>query len=252
MTGPTGPTGPTGVGGNTGATGAPGTDGSASAIGATGPQGLTGTNGTNGTTGAQGLQGVQGEVGAAGSPGATGSQGLTGDIGPAGPAGPAGSAGAAGALGPAGPAGPPGTPGAAGSGGLSEYAYVYNLGAQTVALEAAITFDNDGVRTSGITHEAGSAGVTLVNAGIYKVTFSISGTEPSQIALFDNEVAIPGSVYGSGAGTQPSTGQVIVAIAAGHVLTLRNHTSAAAVGLQTLSGGTQTNANASITIEKVG
>ncbi|MCA1682746.1 MAG: collagen-like protein, partial [Actinobacteria bacterium] len=36
------------------------------------------------------------------------------------------------------------------------------------------------------------------------------------------------------------------------VLTLKNHSSAAAVSLQTLAGGTQTNANASIAVERLG
>jgi hypothetical protein len=35
------------------------------------------------------------------------------------------------------------------------------------------------------------------------------------------------------------------------VLTVRNHSSSAAVTLQTLAGGTQTNVNASILIEKL-
>ena len=70
-----------------------------------------------------------------------------------------------------------------------------------------------------------------MNAGDYKVTFSVSGTEPSQMALFVNGTLVPGTIYGSGAGTQQNTGQVIVTFAAGDVLTVRNHTSAAAVGL---------------------
>jgi hypothetical protein len=53
-------------------------------------------------------------------------------------------------------------------------------------------------------------------------------------------------------GTQLNSGQVIVAISAGGVVTLVNHTSSAAVGLPTLAGGTQTNANASVVIEQVG
>ena len=45
--------------------------------------------------------------------------------------------------------------------------------------------------------------------------------------------------------------QTILALAAGDIITLNNHTSAAAVTLQTLAGGTQTNINASIVIEKL-
>jgi BclA C-terminal domain/Collagen triple helix repeat (20 copies) len=180
------------------------------------------------------LQGVSGTPGAAGPSGPTGSQGV------------AGAEGAAGATGSAGPAGP------ASSNGLSQYAYVYNLGEETVPLEADVTFDTNGVMTSGITHTPGAAGITLVNSGIYMVTFSVSGTQPSQMALFVNGTVVPGTVYGSGAGTQQNNGQAIVAIAADGVLTVRNHTSSAAVGLATPIGGTQESTNASVAIEKIG
>ncbi len=105
--------------------------------------------------------------------------------------------------------------------------------------------------TSGITHIAGTGDITLLNAGIYKVSFSVSGTEPNQMALFINGVVVPGTTYGSGAGTQQNSGQAILAVGAGGVLSVRNHSSAAAVGLATLVGGTQATANASVTIEKL-
>ena len=79
----------------------------------------------------------------------------------------------------------------------------------------------------------------------------MSGTEPNQFALFLNGSPVPGTVYGSGAGTQQNNGQAIFTIAAGDVLTLRNHSSAAAVGLASLIGGTQANVNASIVIKKL-
>ena len=88
-------------------------------------------------------------------------------------------------------------------------------------------------------------------AGTYKITFVVSAVEPNQFALFQNGAPIAGAVYGSGAGTQQTTGQVLVSMAAGDILTLRNHTSAAAVTLQTLAGGTQINVSASVTIEKL-
>jgi hypothetical protein len=115
-----------------------------------------------------------------------------------------------------------------------------------------VAFDTDGVMTSGITHTPGTAGIHLVNAGTYKVTFSVSATESNQMALYVTGVLVPGSTYGSGAGTQQNTGQAIVTVPAGAVLTLRNHTSAAAVGLQPAAGGSAPSANASIAIEKLG
>ena len=129
---------------------------------------------------------------------------------------------------------------------------MFNQGGQDVPIEADVTFDMNGLMTAGITHAPGTAGVRFVGAGTYKVTFSVSGHEPSQMALFRNGALVSGSIYGSGAGTQPLIGQVFVEVGAGDELTLRNHSSAAAVTLQTLAGGTQANANASLTIERLG
>jgi hypothetical protein len=198
-----------------------------------------------GPTGPAGPQGETGSKGAAGAPGAAGSQGLQGVQGEVGPPGTPGAEGAPGAVGATGATGP------AGSNGLSQYAYVYNLGEETVPLEADISFDSNGVLTPGITHALGAAGITLVSAGAYEVTFSVSGTEPSQMALFVNGTLVPGTVYGSGAGTQQSTGQAIFIVPAGAILTVRNHTSSAAVGLATPIGGTQASSNASVVIEKL-
>jgi hypothetical protein len=134
---------------------------------------------------------------------------------------------------------------------LSQYAYVYNLTPETVAVEGDVTFDSNGVMSSGIIHAPGDTGITLVDAGTYEVSFSVSTTEPSQMALFDNGSLVPGTIYGSGAGTQQNDGQVIFTAGAGDVLTLRNHSSSAAVGLATTIGGTQANTNASVVIEQV-
>jgi hypothetical protein len=118
-------------------------------------------------------------------------------------------------------------------------------------VDAAVLFGSNGVMTSGITHSAGSSTITLANAGDYKLTFSVSGTEPSQMAVFVDGVVVPGGIYGSGAGTQQNTGQVIVTVSAGALLTIHNHTSAAAVTLATPIGGSAANANASLTVEKL-
>ena len=120
-----------------------------------------------------------------------------------------------------------------------------------VDLEADIPFDTNGVTTPGITHAVGTATITIATAGDYEVSFSVSGVEPCQFALFLNGGPIAHAIYGSGAGTQQNNGQTIVTLAAGDVLTLRNHSSTAAVTLQTLAGGTQTNVNASILIKKL-
>ncbi len=134
---------------------------------------------------------------------------------------------------------------------LSAYAYIYNLGSpQPVALEADITFDTNGPLL-GITHVANTSDIILTQTGTYAVWFNEAGFQESQFALFLNGAAIAGGIYGSGAGTQANPGMTIFTAVANDVLTVRNHTSAAAVTLQTLAGGTQTNANASILIQKI-
>lgn len=173
-------------------------------------------------------------------PGPTGATGVTGATGATGPAGATGPTGVTGATGPTGPAV-----------GLLEYGYIYNLGAQVVPLEADIVFDSNGFITAGITHAPGTSSILVTTPGDYEVTFSVSGVEPNQFALFLNGVNVVGTVYGSGAGTQQNDGQAIITVAAGDVITLRNHSSTAAVTLQTLAGGTQTNVNASIIIKKL-
>jgi len=154
-----------------------------------------------------------------------------------------------GAQGDAGATGPACSGGGGGRGG--EYGYIYNLTGRTVANESPVIFDSNGPLSAGITHSLNSSTITIVNTGIYKVVFSVSGLQANQFALTQNNVVIPGTIYGSGAGTQQNTGQVIVSFAANDTLRLINHTSSAAVALQTLAGGTQINSNASILITKI-
>ena len=172
-----------------------------------------------------------------------GLRGVKGKIGPAGPVGAIGAAGPQGIQGSVGPPGPVGP---------TQYAYIYNVGAGTVAIEADVPLDTNGAMTSGITHAVGTPGVTLVAPGTYKVTFSVTAVGLSQVALFVNGTLVPGTTYGSGAGTQQNNGQAIFTTAANDVVTIRNHTTAVAIGLQTLAGGSQATVNASLVIEKLG
>ena len=248
-----GPTGPTGPGGFTGPSGGP--------TGALGPTGGTGSTGVTGPTGSTGFgaTGPTGDVGATG-PG-VGSTGPTGALGPTGPGagatGPTGAAGSAGVAGATGSTGAAGTgatgpTGAAGAALTNEYAYVYNVGPGVIALEADIPFDSNGPLTAGFTHALASPNIIIVATGVYELDFSVSGTEPNQFTPYLNGSPITGSTYGSGAGTQQNTGKVIFTVAVPNsTLTLRNHTSAAGVTLQTLAGGTVVNTNASVTIKKL-
>jgi hypothetical protein len=258
-TGATGLTGNTGIAGTNGATGATGTTGTAGATGATGATGTAGTagvtgatgaTGTAGTAGATGATGATGTAGTAGATGATGATGTAGVVGGTGVTGATGSTGATGLPGDTGATGATGVTGATGATGILGFGYIYNLTAQSIAVEAAVPFDSNGP-LSGITHPAGSPSITVTNGGTYAITFSVSGTEPNQFALFINGVAAPSTIYGSGAGTQQNTGPTILILGAGDVITLVNHSSAAAVTLASVVGGTQANVSASVTILQV-
>jgi hypothetical protein len=259
--GPQGPAGPPGPVGPVGLQGPIGPVGATGAMGPMGSNGLDGAIGPVGPVGPVGPIGLQGPVGATGAMGPMGSNGLDGAIGPVGPVGPVGPIGLQGPVGATGAMGPMGSNGLVGAIGPTgatgvvsvEYGYIYNLNATTVAIDAAVTFSDNGICTAGILHGLGSADITFVYPGDYKVLFSVSGTEPNQFALFINgaPTPVPGSVYGSGAGTQQNNGQVILIIRENDVLQLKNYSSAAAVGLASVIGGTEANVNASILIQKL-
>ena len=136
-------------------------------------------------------------------------------------------------------------------GETKQYASIYNLSAQSVAIESDVIFDNNAILTSAFTHVPNTSQISFLESGTYKVNFSVSGTEPNQFALFLNGAQVAGSVYGSGAGTQQNNGVALLVASLGDILTLRNHSSAAAVTLASFIGGTEENVNAAIVIEKL-
>jgi hypothetical protein len=134
---------------------------------------------------------------------------------------------------------------------LAAYGYVYNTTAESVAQEAAVTFSNNGPIV-GFTHVPGTSDVVVTASGTYAVFFNLTGQQQSQFALFRNGIAVPESVYGSGSGNTGPYGQVILALTAGDVLTLRNHTSnTSSITLNNGAGGSQVNVNASLLFEKL-
>jgi hypothetical protein len=232
-----GPRGRIGVRGQRGATGLRGLRGATGVTGATGPIGLSGSTGASGPTGLIGPIGLTGSTGATGP---TGTDGVNGDTGPTG------------ATGADGPTGATGVTGAAGAAAPSEYAYIYNLDAQVVPLNADVTFSTNGpIGSTVVSHAPGTDTITVNTPGVYEINFSVSGVEPNQFTVFVNGIPVPGSTYGSGAGTQLNAGMTIVSLLAGDAVTLRNFTSAAAVTLQTLAGGTEVNVNASIMFQRL-
>jgi len=124
----------------------------------------------------------------------------------------------------------------------------------TTAGTGAVTFDTNTVLGSGFTHTVGTAGLTVLAAGTYKFLFDVSGTESNQFQIYVNNAAVPGTTFGSGAGTQQNTGFGYLTLAANDVVTVVNSSSASSVTLaaSTPIGGTNVdNSNASLSLSLV-
>lgn len=116
------------------------------------------------------------EVGPTGPSGATGSTGATGATGATGNTGSTGDIGDTGATGPTGPTG------ATGPQGLSAYAYIFNIDAQTVPIESDVTFSSNG-NLLDISHAPGTSPITIGSAGTYAVWYLAVCVEPNQFTL---------------------------------------------------------------------
>lgn len=136
-------------------------------------------------------------------------------------------------------------------GPTDSYAYIYNTGNQSVPAEGSIPFSTNGALLR-IAHNAGAGPITVEGEGTYAVWFTVNGQSANQFALFQNDIVVPGSIYGTGLSSGGNTGMVIINAAAGDLLTLRNHTSSGPVVLNNSAGGTQTNVSASITLLRIG
>ncbi len=266
VAGPSGPSGDPGVAGITGLTGATGSNGATGLTGATGANGATGLTGANGATGvagatgavgATGLAGVNGATGVAGPSGANGAAGPTGPsgangaAGPTGPSGANGAAGVTGAAGPIGANGATGVTGATGVGSGGEYAYIYNLSAQFVTLGSAVTFDSNGLLSSGITHNPGSSFIFVNISGIYSIQYTAAALQTNQFSIYVNGVSTAGSRYGEATTNSQNSGRVIVSLSVGDVIQLNNTGSAGSTNLNANIAGSLAAVNASILITKL-
>ncbi|WP_063261780.1 Gly-Xaa-Xaa repeat protein [Bacillus cereus] len=145
--------------------------GATGATGATGPQGATGAQGPAGAQGATGAQGPAGAQGATGAQGPAGAQGATGPQGPQGIQGPAGATGATGAQGATGATGPAGTPIPV------TIAAIGNSNPQTISPGTNIQF-NQVFELNNITFNDTSDTLTILETGVYDISFSASTTFP--------------------------------------------------------------------------
>jgi hypothetical protein len=81
--------------------------------------------------------------------------------------------------------------------------------AATVGAGARVDFPRDGPATSSISRVTAST-FQLGNAGTYRVSFAVSVTEPGQLELQLNDVALSYTVVGRATGTSQIVGEALV------------------------------------------
>jgi hypothetical protein len=66
-----------------------------------------------------------------------------------------------------------------------------------------------------------------------------------------NGVSVAGAIFGTDDNSQQNGGQAIISVAAGQVMTIRNQSTTLSILLDNTAGGTATNVDASIVIERL-
>lgn len=198
-------------------------NGNPGATGNTGPTGITGFTGNDGARGARGAQGITGNTGPQGATGLSGFTALTGAQGATGFTG-NDSVGTTGFTGFTAPTGPSGL-----SEGDGSFAFIYTTGATSITGGSGFTGAgpvpfSTAYAITGISYTPGSAQITILNSGIYEISYTVTSPNASQFALYQNTIPIEASRYFIST-NQQLHGQTVVPLHAGDVITLRNETT---------------------------
>ncbi|EKQ54028.1 MAG: hypothetical protein A370_03360, partial [Clostridium sp. Maddingley MBC34-26] len=115
--------------------------------------------------------------------------------------------------------------------GSSSFGSAYQLATiadATIVGGADIPFSNNGPLSS-IAHTAGTTTITVTNAGIYEIKYSISITAGigSQVAIAVNGTVDPSTSVSALVATGEISGIAMLTLAAGDVITLRNNSAVA-------------------------
>lgn len=135
----------------------------------------------------------------------------------------------------------------------ADYAYFYNLTAQTVASQGAVTFGVNGPNSGVLTHTAGESTITFTKAGTYVIYVRAVALSAARFAVYINGAAISGGTFTTGTAADVMSGAVIVTVSQGAVMTLVNlETEAVSLsGATTASGSTTDTVNAELVAIKL-
>lgn len=154
-----------------------------------------------------------------------------------------------GGIGVVGPQGPTGATGPQGPAGAAlDFADFFALmppdNAATVAIGGDVDFPQDGPSSgTGLIARTGADTFNLAEIGVYEVLFQVSVTEPGQLVLTldsgGGPVVLSYTVAGRATGTSQIVGMALVQTTViNSILTVRNNSSASALTITPLAGGT--------------
>ena len=126
----------------------------------------------------------------------------------------------------------------------TDYAYIYNTAAQTVASDAKVTFSANGPLSGTITHTAGTADIAIGNTGVYLVNVLMSSAAEGQYTVLKNGTAVEGATFTN------YSGEFILAAQTGDVLTVAN-TGTAEMTFDAEGTAPEAVVNAEVTIRRI-
>jgi hypothetical protein len=162
--------------------------------------------------------------------------------GPRGHRGPRGERGDRGCKGEQGERGPRGKRGHHGPPRCPDYAQYYNLSDQVVHNLFDVIFDSNGIVSEGFSHLLNTGVITILKDGVYKISYSVTSSDPNQFGVFVNTVLVPQSAFNS---LNQTNGEFIVELKEGDNMSLKNWTGGDVTLVNT------GNVNASMLIEKL-
>jgi len=114
----------------------------------------------------------------------------------------------------------------AASSSTPSYAFVGENGTGLLQITngSTVVFNRSIALTSDITYNTGTGNMTFANAGTYQITYLLSMGAPASFQLFLDGTLVSGTKFISSLGSTDTKncGQMIIAITAGQVLSLRN------------------------------
>lgn len=137
--------------------------------------------------------------------------------------------------------------------GSSVYTNLYNQDTQEIPVNAPVRFDIAAANLN-TDHPTNAGSVFVRESGTYLVTYAIETNEPSQFAIFVNNIVQPQTVVGINTGSGQLVGRTVLPLLIDDGVIVRNHVSSvagASVHVPQFAGGSAIQANVQLVMYKI-